>query len=90
MNIGFSVITMCFLGAFQSNTKNRDPGFSVAFGSTGCSGSVGGRAPFAPLARTLRAGSTSSWGSPGAYPPGTFVKLESLKCNFRVPWTGVE
>ena len=30
-----------------------EAGFSVAFGSTGCSGSVGGRAPFAPLVRTL-------------------------------------
>ena len=30
-------------------------GFSVAFGSTGCSDSAGGRAPFAPLARTLSA-----------------------------------
>ena len=40
--------------------------FSVAFGSTGCNGSVGGRAPFAPLALP---------------PPGKFVKLDSLKCN---------
>ena len=35
-------------------------GFSVAFGSTGCSGSGGGRAPFAPLALTLSAGGTNS------------------------------
>ena len=35
-------------------------GFSVAFGSTGCSGSAGGRAPFLPLARTLSAGGTNS------------------------------
>ena len=41
--------------------------FSVAFGSTGCNGSVGGRAPFAPLAVPP--------------PPGKFVKLDSLKCN---------
>ena len=56
-------------------------GFSVAFGSTGCSGSAGGRAPFAPLARTLSAGGTNSYGRPGTCPPGKFVKLESLKCN---------
>ena len=37
-----------------------EAGFSVAFGSTGCSGSVGGRAPLAPLARTLSAGGTNS------------------------------
>ena len=30
-------------------------GFSIAFGSTGCSGSASGRAAFAPLARTLSA-----------------------------------
>ena len=36
------------------------PGFSVAFGSTGCSGSAGGRVPFAPLARTLSAGGMNS------------------------------
>ena len=35
-------------------------GFSVAFGSTGCSGSAGGRASFAPLARTLSARGTNS------------------------------
>ena len=28
-------------------------GFSVAFGSTGCSGSAGGRAPFAPRERQV-------------------------------------
>ena len=39
-------------------TKHDNAGFSVTFGSTGCSGSVGGRAPFAPQARTLSAGST--------------------------------
>ena len=39
-------------------------GLSVAFGSTGCSGSAGGRAPFAPLAR-----GTNSLGGPGACPP---------------------
>ena len=46
------------------------PGFSVAFGSTGCSGSAGGLAPFAPLARTVSAGGTNSLGGPGACPPG--------------------
>ena len=50
-------------------------GFSVAFGSTGCSDSAGGRAPFAPLARTPR-------GVRGHAPLGKFVKLDSLKCNF--------
>ena len=45
-------------------------GFSVAFGSTGCSGSAGGRAPFATLARTLSAGGTNSYGRPGTCPPG--------------------
>ena len=35
-------------------------GFSVAFGSTGCSGSAGGRALFAPLPRTFSAGGANS------------------------------
>ena len=37
-----------------------EAGFSAAFGSTGCSGSVGGRAPFALLALTLSCGGTNS------------------------------
>ena len=40
--------------------------FSVAFGSTGCSGSAGGRAP----ARTLSAEGTNSYGRPGTCPLG--------------------
>ena len=35
-------------------------GFSVAFGSIGCSGSAGGLQQLAPLARTLSAGGTNS------------------------------
>ena len=50
-------------------------GFSVAFGSTRCSGSAGGRAPFAPLARTPR-------GIRGHVPLGQFVKLDSAKMQF--------
>ena len=30
MNIGFSLVTMCFLGAFQSNNKNHDRGLLYA------------------------------------------------------------
>ena len=37
-----------------------EAGFSVAFGSTGCAGSDGRRAPFAPLPRTLSCGGTNS------------------------------
>ena len=53
-------------------------GFSVAFGSTGCSGSAGGLAPFTPLARTVSAGGTNSYGGP----PGKFVKLVLSKMQF--------
>ena len=35
-------------------------GFSVAFGSIGCSSSAGGLQQLAPLARTLSAGGTNS------------------------------
>ena len=71
------------LRKIYNNEESTLPGFSVAFGSTGCSGSAGGRAPSAPLARTL-SGTTNSWGGLGACPPppGKFVKLDSLKCNF--------
>ena len=72
------------LRKIYNNEESTLLGYSVAFGSTGCSGSAGGRAPFAPLARTL-SGTTNSWGGgglSGACPPGKFVKLDSLKCNF--------
>ena len=56
--------------------------FLVAFGSTGCSSSAGGRGPLVPEARTPS-------GGPGACPPGRFVKLDSLKLAIScVPWTG--
>ena len=45
---------------WQAKSTIGNAGFSVAFGSTGCSGSGGGRAPFAPLALTLSAGGTNS------------------------------
>ena len=53
-------------------------GFSVAFGSTGCSGSAGGRAPFAPVECRRH----ELLGASGGMPPGKVVKLDSLKCNF--------
>ena len=57
-------------------------GFSVAFGSTGCSGSAGGRAPFAPLARTLSAGGTNSYGRPETCPPREICKIGVSKMQF--------
>ena len=60
------------LRKIYNNEESTLPGFSVAFGSTGCSGSAGGRAPFAPLARTL-SDTTNSWGGGGIRghaPPG--------------------
>ena len=57
-------------------------GFSVAFGSTGCNGSAGGRASFASLARTLSARGTNSKGVRGHAPPSQEIcKINSLKCN---------
>ena len=54
-------------------------GFSVVFGSTGCSGSVGGRAPCAPLARTLSVGGTNS----PPTPPGKKIgKIGLSKMQF--------
>ena len=41
-------------------TSTTISGFSVAFGSIGCSGSAGGLQQLAPLARTLSAGGTNS------------------------------
>ena len=46
--------------------------FSVAFGSTGRTGSAGGLAPFMPQVQTLSAGETNLSGSSGLVPPGTF------------------
>ena len=55
---------------FSHSLRTWLTGFSVAFGSSGSSGSAGGRAPLA-LARTLSAEGTNSWGGggPGACPP---------------------
>ena len=50
----WSPTTHLFINSLQT------AGFSVAFGSTECSVSAGGRTPFAPLARTLSAGCTNS------------------------------
>ena len=63
-----------------NNEESTLPGFSVAFGSTGCSGSAGGRAPFAPVVRHYEL--LGRGGIRGHAPPGKFVKLDSLKCNF--------
>ena len=52
------------LRKIYNNEESTLPGFSVAFGSTGCSGSAGGLALFAPLARTL-SGTTNSWEGEG-------------------------
>ena len=57
------------LRKIYNNEETTLPGFSVAFGSTGCSGSAGGRALRTP-------------GRGGGGSPGKFVKLDSLKCNF--------
>ena len=64
------------LRKIYNNEESTLPGFSVAFGSTGCSGSAGGRAPFAPLARTL-SGTTKSWGGgeSGGMPPREICKI---------------
>ena len=40
-------------GGVPPGSPYPDPGFSVAFGSTGCSGSARGHAPFVPEVRTL-------------------------------------
>ena len=47
-------------GGVPPGSPYPDPGSSVAFGSTGCSASARGHAPFVPLARTLSAGGTNS------------------------------
>ena len=59
-----------------SKLQRRKQGFSVAFGSTGCSGSAGGRALFEPLARTLSAGDTNSM------PPWQICKIGLSKMQF--------
>lgn len=60
--------------------QKQDAGFSVVFGNTGRSGSAGGRAA-ANVEWRIHELLVGGGGS-GGIPPGKFVKLESLKCNF--------
>ena len=62
-----SVDLRLFFGVYNHEAAS---GFSVAFGSTGCRCSGSGRARFVPMARTLSARGTISWG-------GAHIKMQS-------------